>query len=80
MDQARAEATVAYVWPELLDPRVDLKHRSYLSAILREDLGHVHSRTTRTLLPIHDLWVPKYVNHAMLVYLPSLILMFVLIN
>jgi speckle-type POZ protein len=23
---------------------------------------HVRSRTTRMLLPIHDLWVPKYVN------------------
>jgi hypothetical protein len=23
---------------------------------------HVSSRTMRTLLPIHDLWVPKYVN------------------
>jgi hypothetical protein len=57
--QARAEAVVSYVQPELLDPRVDIRHRSYLSAILGEDLGHVHSRTTRTLMPIHDLWVPK---------------------
>jgi hypothetical protein len=28
----------------------------------REDVGHVRSRTTRTLLLIHDRWVPKYVN------------------
>jgi hypothetical protein len=44
MDQARAkaraEAATAYVWPELLDPRVNLKHRSYLSAVLREDMLH----------------------------------------
>jgi hypothetical protein len=39
----------------------DLRHSSYLSVVLREDLGHVRSRTTRPLMLIHDLWVPKYV-------------------
>jgi hypothetical protein len=46
---------------ELLDREIDRRHCSFLSAVLREDVGHVCSRTTRTLLPIHDLWVPKYV-------------------
>jgi hypothetical protein len=48
--------------PELLEAKVDLRHRSFLSAILEEDLRHVHSRTTRMLMPIYDLWVPKYVD------------------
>jgi hypothetical protein len=30
--------------PELLEAQVDLRHPSYLSAVLREDLGHVHAR------------------------------------
>ena len=58
---ARAEVE-AYVTPELLDREIDRRHRSFLSAVLGEDVGHVRSRTTRTLLPIHDLWVPMYVN------------------
>ena len=61
MDQAQARAA-AYVTPELLEAQVDRRHRSFLSAVLGEDVGHVRSRTTHTLLPIHDLWVPKYVN------------------
>jgi hypothetical protein len=50
------------VTPELLDRELDRKHCSFLSAVLGEDVGHVRSRATHTLLPIHDLWVPKYVN------------------
>jgi hypothetical protein len=50
------------VTPQLLDKDIDRKHHSFLSAALGEDVGHVRSRTTRTLLPIHDRWVPKYVN------------------
>jgi hypothetical protein len=50
------------VAPELLDRDTDRRHRSFLFAVLAEDVGHVCCRTTRTLLPIHDRWVPKYVN------------------
>jgi hypothetical protein len=50
------------VTPQLLDKDIDRKHRSFLSVALGEDVGHVRSRTTRMLLPIHDRWVPKYVN------------------
>jgi regulator of protease activity HflC (stomatin/prohibitin superfamily) len=68
--QARAEAQAqaaraeleAYVTPELLDRDTDRRHRSFLSVVLGEDVGHVRCRTTRMLLPIHDRWVPKYVN------------------
>jgi hypothetical protein len=48
--------------PQLLDRDIDRRHRSFLSAVLGEDVGHMCSRTTRTLLPIHDRWVSKYVN------------------
>jgi hypothetical protein len=33
-----------------------------VSAVLGEDVRHVHPFTMRMLLRIHDLWVPKYVN------------------
>jgi hypothetical protein len=70
MDQTQAEAQAhaaraeveAYVTPQLLDREIDCRHRSFLYAVRREDVGHMCSRTTRTLLPIHNLWVPKYVN------------------
>jgi hypothetical protein len=39
--QARADT---YVTLELLDREVDHRHRSFLSAVLEEDLGHVRSR------------------------------------
>jgi hypothetical protein len=64
--QAQAQAVraelEAYVTPELLDRDIDRKHRSFLSAILGEDAGHVRSRTMHMLLPIHGHWVPKHVN------------------
>jgi hypothetical protein len=69
MDQAEAQARAevqapadAYVTPELLEGEVDRRHRWFLSAVLKEDLGHVRFRTMHTLLSIHDLWVSKYVN------------------
>jgi hypothetical protein len=47
------------VTPELLDRDTDRRHRSVPSAVLGEDVGHVRCRTMRTLLPIHDRWVPS---------------------
>jgi hypothetical protein len=46
------------VTPQLLDMDIDRMHHSFLTAVLGENVGHMHSRTTRTLLPIHDRWVP----------------------
>jgi hypothetical protein len=49
--QAQAEAQAAraelevYVTPELLDRDIDRRHRSFLPAVLGEDVGHVRSRT-----------------------------------
>jgi hypothetical protein len=66
--QAEAQAQVAraelevYVTPELLDRDTDHRHRSFLPAVLAEDVGHVCCRTTRMLLSICDRWIPKYVN------------------
>jgi hypothetical protein len=38
-------------------------HRSYVSAVLDGSLGSIRCWTTRTLLPIHPRWIPKYVIH-----------------
>ena len=56
---AHAQAAALYVQPELLEETVDQKHRSFLSAFLGETLGTLRYRTSRELMPIHDLWVPK---------------------
>jgi hypothetical protein len=52
-------ALLDYVRPELFDRH----HRSYVSAVLGRPLGAIRCRTTRTLLPIHPRWIPKYVIH-----------------
>jgi hypothetical protein len=56
-------ALLDYVRPELFDEAVDRQHRSYVSAVLGRPLGAIRCRTTRTLLPIHPRWIPKYVIH-----------------
>jgi hypothetical protein len=53
-------APLEYVRPELIDEVVDRHHRSYVSAVLRRPLGTIRYRTTRTLMPIHQWWIPKY--------------------
>jgi hypothetical protein len=54
-------APLDYVRPELFDEAVDRYHHSYVSAVLGRPLGAICCRTTRTLLPIHSRWIPKYV-------------------
>ncbi|WVZ78318.1 LOW QUALITY PROTEIN: hypothetical protein U9M48_026054 [Paspalum notatum var. saurae] len=54
-----AQAAAPYVRPELFDEAVDRKHRSYLSAVLGESLGTIRARTSRQLMLIHELWIPK---------------------
>jgi hypothetical protein len=56
-------APLDYVWPELFDEAVDWQHRSYVSVVLGRPLDAIRCRTTRTLLPIHPRWIPKYVIH-----------------
>jgi hypothetical protein len=56
-------ARLDYVRSELFDEAVDQQHRSYVSAVLGHPLGAIRCRTTRTLLPIHPRWIPKYVIH-----------------
>jgi hypothetical protein len=52
-------APLDYVRPELFDEAVDRQHRSYVSV----PLDAIRCRMTRTLLPIHLRWIPKYVIH-----------------
>ena len=50
-----------YVRPELFDETVDKQHRSYHSAVHGTELGTLRSRGPSHLMPLHQLWVPKYV-------------------
>jgi hypothetical protein len=54
-------ALLEYIRPELFDEAVDRYHRSYVSAVLGLSPGNIRCRTTRTLMPIHQRWIPKYV-------------------
>jgi hypothetical protein len=56
-------ALLEYIRPELFDEAVDQHDRTYVSAVLGGPLGTIRFRTTRTLLPIHPRWTPKYVIH-----------------
>jgi hypothetical protein len=47
---------------ELLDRDTDRRHRSFLSVVCGEDVGHMRCCRTHTLMPTHDRWVTKYVN------------------
>jgi hypothetical protein len=57
-----AQTLVDYVRLELFDEAVDQRHLSYCSAVLGEMLYTLRCRTSRYLMPIHQLWIPKYVN------------------
>jgi hypothetical protein len=61
--------TAEYVRPELFDEAVDRQHRSYVSAILEGPLGTIRCRTTHTLMPIHQRWIPKYVIYIYYLFL-----------
>jgi hypothetical protein len=52
-------APLEYVRPELLDEAVDRHHRSYVSAVLGRLPGTIRCRTTRTLMTIHQRWIPS---------------------
>jgi hypothetical protein len=52
-----------YIRSELFDEAVDRHHRSYVSTVLGRSAGTVRCRTTHTLMPIHQRWIPKYVIH-----------------
>jgi hypothetical protein len=61
-------APLDYIRPELFDEAVDRHHRSYVSAVLEHSLGTIRCRTTRTLMPMHQRWIPKYVIHIFFIY------------
>jgi hypothetical protein len=62
-------APLEYVRPELFDEAVDRQHRSYVSAVLGRPRGTIRCRTTRTLMPIHQRWIPNYVLHIYYLFL-----------
>jgi hypothetical protein len=61
-------APLEYVRPELFDEAVDRHHRSYLLAVLGCSPSNIHFRTTRTLMLIHQRWIPKYVIHFIIYF------------
>jgi hypothetical protein len=54
---------------ELFDEAVDWHHRSYVSTVLGRSPGTIRCRTTRTLMLIHQRWIPKYVIHNYYLFL-----------
>jgi hypothetical protein len=62
-------ASLEYVRPELFDEVVDRHHRSYVSAVLGRMPGSICFRTTRTLMPTNQRWIPKYVIHFYYLFL-----------
>ena len=62
-------APLEYVRPELFDEAVDRHHRSYVSAVLGRSPDSIRFRTTRTLMSIHQRWIPKYVIHFYYLFL-----------
>jgi hypothetical protein len=56
-------AQLEYVRPELYDEAVDRHHRSYVLAVLGLSPRNIRCQTTRTLMSIHQRWIPKYVIH-----------------
>jgi hypothetical protein len=51
-----AQPQVDYVRPELLEEAVEQKHRSYRIAVLGESICTPHTKSSRLLMPIHQLW------------------------
>jgi hypothetical protein len=62
-------APLAYVRPELFDEAVDRHHRSYVSVVLGGPLDTIRCRTTRTLMLIHQQWIPKCIIHIYYLFL-----------
>jgi hypothetical protein len=54
-----AQSLVDYVYLELLEDSVELKHHSHWSTVLGETLCTLRGRTSHLLMAIHQLWIPK---------------------
>jgi hypothetical protein len=54
---------------EFFKEAVDRHHRSYMSAVLGRSFGTIRCRTTHTLMPIHQRWIPKYIIHIYYLFL-----------
>jgi hypothetical protein len=62
-------AALEYVRLEVFDEAVDRHHRSYVSVVLGRSPSNIRFRTTRTWMPIHQRWIPKYVIHFYYLFL-----------
>jgi hypothetical protein len=62
-------APLEYVRSELFDEAVDRHHRSYVSAVLGRSSSNIRCWMTRTLMQIHQPWIPKYVIHSYYLFL-----------
>jgi hypothetical protein len=54
-------ALLEYVRPESSDEVADRHHHSYVSTVLGRSADNICCQTTRTLMPIHQRWIPMYV-------------------
>ena len=47
---------------ELLDPQIDVRHRSYHIAVQGEELPVLRPRVPDELMRIDERWIPMFVN------------------
>ena len=50
----------AYVTPELLDPAVDVGHRSYMTTVRGLNLGTLRARVPLATMPLDPRWLPRF--------------------
>ena len=46
--------------PELFDPHLDQRHRSFLSSVGGEDIPVLRPRVPQELLRLDERWLPRY--------------------
>ena len=62
---AAMAAPQGYVTPELLDARIDMRHRSYFSAVLGQEVGHLRARVPMETMPLDRRWLPRFALHIL---------------
>jgi len=50
-----------YETPELLDRAIDVKHRSFMSAVRGLPQHTFRARVPLSTMPLDDRWLPRYV-------------------
>jgi hypothetical protein len=49
---------------ELLDTHTDSSHRSYRRAVKHERLGPLRLRSSTERVPLHELWIDRFVIYS----------------